>query len=196
VLRIQIALLPLSMAALWISPAAQATPWPHPLPTHHFVGLTQGGDLSNVVQQLRGQGFENSDGRVTEFNKWYRTSWPDLKLTWMTQLTPQSGILWGFSTGERGPKYKIASSLQLGFLHNRTLSNQSQLTLRISQRFGGRLTEKSCQAFYAIDNQWQEVNCRLAAGELPPADTLQYLYRQKPRDSRASISVAWQYPFR
>jgi hypothetical protein len=31
---------------------------------------------------------------------------------------------------------------------------------------------------------------------LPPADTLQYLYRQKPRDSRASISVAWQYPIR
>lgn len=189
-----------STAALAVQHATangyESAPWPGAQAALHFVGAVQGGDLSAVVAPRRHESYELQNGQTVDLKRWYQTSWVDVKLTWLSPVTPQWGVLWGFSTGERGPKYRIAPSLQLGALWVHPLERGGRLTFRLSQRWGGRLTERSCQANYgAIGGGLQEVNCRLATNEMPPADTLAFLYREKPADSRAVVSLRWDRPF-
>lgn len=179
-----------------VATSLEPAPWPSPPPRHYLVSLVQGGDLSAEVAGLRRGSYELQNGRTVDFDRWYRTSWVDVKATWFSTITPQWGVLWGFSTGERGPKYRIEPSLQLGVLFLVPLVTQGRLTFRYSQRWGGRLTEYPCQADYGpIGGGLQTVNCRLAASELPPADTLAYLYRQKPTDAQATVLVRWEQSF-
>ena len=106
------------------------------------------------------------------------------------------GVLWGVSTGERGPKYRIAPSLLLGAVWVQPISSRERWVFRYSQRWGGRLTEHACQADYgAIGGGVQEVNCRLAASELAPEDTLAYLYKQKPSEAQARVSLRRELAF-
>lgn len=60
--------------------------------------------------------------------------------------------------------------------------------------FGGRLKEKTCSADYGEIGGVQTVNCRLAASTLQPAETLQYLMNEKPKQDML-ISVKWTYRF-
>ena len=46
--------------------------------------------------------------------RWYGRTWTDTHLAWMTQASPQWGLIWGFGTGERADKYTIAPSVKLG----------------------------------------------------------------------------------
>ncbi|WP_245525028.1 hypothetical protein [Mesorhizobium sp. M8A.F.Ca.ET.165.01.1.1] len=118
-------------------------------------------------------------GSRVSFNQWYQTNWVDTHVDLMTQITQDTGILWGFGTGEQGEKYRIAPSLKLGFLTQLHPSANSILSLSFTTTFGGKLSEKPCQADYG-DLGTFSVNCRLAAGEMAPEETLKYLANAKP----------------
>lgn len=183
---------------LWpgLAPGLESAPWPAAQPVAHWVGIAQGGDLSSFVAPWRQESYELQTGEVVDWYRWYKTSWVDLKLTWFSPVTPQWGVLWGVSTGERGPKYRIAPSLLLGAVWVEPISSRERWVFRWSQRLGGGLTEHACQADYGpIGGGVQEVNCRLAASELPPADTLVYLYRRKPSEAQATVSLRWERIF-
>jgi len=148
----------------------------------HLIGVQYGSALSREVSGFRGQSYELSGGELIRFDRWYRTHWQDLQLNWLTEVNPQLGFIWGFGTGERGPKYRIQPSMQLGFLFQQPLSKQSAWSARFTTRLGGALKEKTCLADYGDIGGVQTVNCRLAATELPPEETLKYLLNESPRD--------------
>lgn len=162
----------------------------------HLIGLQYGSSLSRQVSQLRSQGYELSSGGAVDFDSWYSTSWQDLQLTWMTQISPRLGLIWGLGTGERGEKYIIDPSLQLGFVFQQPTGKQSTFTFRVSTRVGGRLREKTCMATYTLlgYDKPQPVNCRLAATELAPEDTLQFLFNDSPSD-RMQLNVRYMWLF-
>ncbi|MGG7645462.1 hypothetical protein ACQ5SP_11710 [Rhodovulum sp. YNF3179] len=123
-----------------------------------------------------------SDGTSVPFEPWYSSDWRDLRVTLLTLVDENFGILWGLGTGERGEKYEIEPSVTLGFIRRFDLSRNSSLTLRLSYTHGGDLQEKTCRADYGDIGGIQTVNCRLAATPLPPRDTLQYLVDEPPGD--------------
>lgn len=146
----------------------------------YLIDLHQGSFLSDKASRLRSGGYDLSDGRYQSFNKWYRTKWKDVSAAWMTQVTPDFGVIYGFSSGERGEKYTIQPSLKLGFVAHKLVSEHTHFTLRATTMVGGRLREKSCVADYGDIGGVQAVNCRLAATLLPPAETLGYLMDEDP----------------
>lgn len=154
----------------------------------YFVELQQGSELSRLASGLRGGGYELSGGATVKFKRWYKTDWVDTRLNWMTLLTPDVGLLFGFSTGERGQKYEIRPSLRLGLLAQRSIGKRTLLSFRASTTVGGQLREKTCTADYGDIGGVQKVNCRLAASTLAPEDTLQYLMNRQPHD-RHRIAV-------
>lgn len=148
----------------------------------HLIGIQQGTGLSREISSLRGQSYELSNGELVRFSRLYKTHWQDLQLTWLTELNPQLGLIWGMGTGERGPKYRIDPSMQLGFLFQQPLGKQSAWSVQATTRLGGRLKERTCIADYGDIGGVQTVNCRLAATELPPEETLKFLLNEAPRD--------------
>lgn len=162
----------------------------------HWVGIQFGSALSAQMRNMSREGYELSNGQPVLFDRWYRTQWQDLQLTFMTELHPQWGLIWGFGTGERGPKYRIDPSLQLGFLFQQPLSQHSSWSVRATTRLGGRLREKTCSASYGIQGYQvpQTVNCRLAASELSPQETLKFLINEAPRD-RFILNVRYVHYF-
>lgn len=152
------------------------------LQSTYLVELMQGSELSDRASNLQGGGYETSEGRPVSFQRWYRTRWTDARITWMTQVTPNLGLIWGFSTGERAEKYEIQPSVKLGFVYQAQVDRQSSFSLRATTIVGGRLREKPCSADYGEIGGVQAVNCRLAATELEPSQTLGYLLDYAPRD--------------
>jgi hypothetical protein len=140
----------------------------------------QGSRLSDKVDSVRGGGYESSSGNWIGFERWYSTKRRDIHLTWMTQLSPSWGLIWGVSTGERGDKYLIGSSAKIGFVYHAKLAQRSYLSVKATTIVGGRLKEKPCTADYGEVGGVHRVNCRLAASFLPPGETLQYLFDEKP----------------
>jgi hypothetical protein len=159
-----------------------------------LIGIQYGSALSHTVGNFRGQSYELSGGELVRFDRWYRTHWQDMQLTWLTEFNTQLGLIWGLSTGERGAKYQIDPSMQLGFLFQQPLSKQSVWSLRATTRLGGRLKEKTCLADYGDIGGVQSVNCRLAASNLPPVETLKYLLNEAPRD-RLMLAVRYVKQF-
>lgn len=154
--------------------------------------VSQGGDLSELAKSFRSQSFELQDGTIVRMDDYYKTSWTNLKITFLTELNTNFNLLWGIGTGEYGSKYRIDPSILLGFIYNRDLKRGSVFSFRFSQRFGERFIEKPCAASYGtISEQFQPVNCRLAASDLPPDETLRYLVI---RDS-AESSPSWNFVF-
>jgi hypothetical protein len=159
-----------------------------------LIEIRQGSDLSRQVRNLKGQGYESAGGERVEFSNWYSSNWTDMRATWMTQLSPNTGFIWGLGTGEHGTKYNIAPSLKFGFIHRATLARRTVLTLRATTTLGGRLREKSCTADYGDIGGVQTVNCRLAASTLEPAETLRYLFNETSRDQH-QLSVSLSHAF-
>ena len=153
------------------------------IPTQEFttslVDIHQGSPLSDRARGLGDGGYELQNGSWQSFNRWYRTRWVDMHVDLLTQITNDTGILWGFGTGEQGEKYRIEPSFKLGFLTQVHPSANSILSLSFTTTFGGSLSEKSCEADYG-DLGTYNVNCRLAAGEMAPEETLKYLVNAKP----------------
>lgn len=171
--------------------------WAAPLATPHSTSLIevrQGTDLSSRMRGLRGQGFESAGGERVDFSAWYSTRWTDMRVTWLTQLSASTGLIWGVGTGERGVKYRIAPSFKLGLIHQARLGRRTTFTLRATTTLGGRLREKSCTADYGDIGGVQAVNCRLAASELAPAETLRHLFNDTARDQR-QVSVQFSHAF-
>lgn len=161
----------------------------------HLIEIQQGSELSRTVSQHQNQGFELAEGDWVGFDSWYSAKWTDVRLSWMTQVTQNAGLIWGLSTGERGEKYGISPSLKLGFIHQTKINkNNTFLTLRGTSILGGALKEKSCTADYGDIGGIQEVNCRLAASTLEPSDTLNYLFNEKPYN-RNQISIQFTHLF-
>ncbi len=151
-------------------------------PKTHLIGIQYGSALSREVGGFRGQSYDLANGNTVRFDRWYATQWQDMQLTWLTEVNPQLGLIWGIGTGEQGPKYRIDPSVQLGFLFQQPLSKLSAWSVRATARLGGRLKEKTCVADYGDIGGVQSVNCRLAATELPPDETMKYLMNEGPRD--------------
>ena len=130
---------------------------------------------SDIVRDLSIGGYELEGGAPVNFADWYTPKFPDLNVLFLSEVNPSLAVTWGFSTGEKGEKYKIDPGIWLGFIHRIDLDRHSSVTLSARTLVGGRLKESSCVAFYSIIDSFEEVNCRLAASTLPPADTLTFL---------------------
>lgn len=159
-------------------------------PGTQLIVLQQGTDQSRRVRDMGRQRYELADGQDAGVRDWFQASWTDTELLFLTPLRRDTGLVWGFSTGEHGPKYRIDPGLYLGFRHLNTVSRRTWWSFQLTALFGGRLTERSCTADYGEIGGVQEVNCRLAASELPPAETLAYLINARP-DNR--IRITWRF---
>lgn len=162
------------------------------LTSTYLIEVAQDTRLSLMVRGLRNGGFETSGGSWVGFDNWYSSSWHDTRLSWITQVSRNFGVIWGLSTGERAEKYTIDPGLRLGFLLQGQPSKQSLLSLSASTMLGGRLREKTCTADYGQIGGVQTVNCRLAASVLPPSETLNYLINEKPE---SSVRVQFKYSY-
>jgi hypothetical protein len=146
----------------------------------HLIEITRDTELSLKARGARSGGFETSGGEWVGFDGWYASQWKDTRVSWITQVTPNLGVIWGLSTGERAEKYRIEPGLRLGFLFQAQPTRRSVLSLSFSTTLGGRLREKTCTADYGEIGGVQKVNCRLAASVLEPSQTLKYLFDEKP----------------
>lgn len=151
----------------------------------HLIEIRYGSELSRAVSGLQFGGYESALGDWIGMQRWYRSKWIDSRITWMTVLNPNVGLVWGLGTGERAEKYSISPSVKLGFVLTQTPSKNSQLSLKASVILGGNLREQSCMADYGNIGGVQAVNCRLAAATLAPAETLRYLLNEPARDRRS-----------
>ncbi len=147
--------------------------------TTSLVDIHQGSPLSDRARSLGDGGYELQNGSWVSFNRWYHANWVDMHVDLLTQVTEDTGILWGFGTGEQGEKYRIEPSLKLGFITQMHPNLKSTLSLSLTSTFGGSLQEKPCQADYG-DFGTYSVNCRLAASQMAPEETLKYLVNAKP----------------
>jgi hypothetical protein len=139
-----------------------------------LLSLYAGSSLSNTARNLGIGGYELSDGTPISLRNWYRPHFPELTLNLFTQVSEGFGVVWGASTGERGQKYRINPALHLGFVAQKKVFKNSVLTLSFTAVLGGSLKERACSADYGPFGV-TAVNCRLAASELPPEETLDYL---------------------
>ena len=151
--------------------------------TTSLIDMHQGSPLSDRARSLGDGGYELQSGSWVSFNQWYHASWVDLHVDFLTQLTENTGILWGFGTGEKAEKYSIAPSFKLGFLTQTHPTASSTLSFSLTSTIGGNLNEKPCVADYG-DLGTYSVNCRLAATEMAPEQTLKYLVNAKPETMR------------
>jgi hypothetical protein len=149
----------------------------------YLVEIAQDTTASLKARELRQGGFETAEGAYIDFSRWYSPEWYDTRVSWMTQVTKQFGVIWGFGTGEQAEKYSIAPSLKIGVLYQTALSKNSMIAFTASTYIGGELQEKTCSADYGEIGGVQEVNCRLAATTLSPAETLNYLTYSRPSDT-------------
>lgn len=164
------------------SHAREPSSWNHLLHQTNLVAVQSNSALSQLAAGLRQGGYETAGRGYVSFDDWYRARLPNLNATWLTQLTPQGGLLWGLSTGESGQKYRIAPSLTLGWMQHHQLSANSVVSWRMSTVVGGAMRERPCVADYGSIGGIQTVNCRLAATPLSPQETLQYLVKRAPAE--------------
>ena len=160
----------------------------------HLIEVKYDADHTNWLSQARVGGFENSQGSWVSFRPLYdNKGLRNTSLAWMTQVSSSLGFIWGVGTGERAAKYVITPSLKLGAIYQTQLSKNSLFYVKGSTVLGGQLREKTCIGNYDLEGE-QEVNCRLAASFLPPAETLKYLYRERPNNhSQVQLQFSAQF---
>ncbi|WP_254027398.1 hypothetical protein [Mesorhizobium ventifaucium] len=158
-----------------------------------LVGIYQGSELTDAANHLGQGGYELSDGTRVSFDKWYHSSWIDMRFEMLTVLSDDFGILWGASTGQRAEKVRIDPSVKLGFILQKRPTPSTTLSLTVSSTLGGNLTERPCTADYGAIGGFQAVNCRLAASQLRPADTLKHMANINP--SRLKLDLRFRGKF-
>ena len=144
--------------------------------------IRQGGLLTNMARRLGDATIESSAGEKIPLWKMYEAKWTDFRVLWMTQAGPNTGIIWGASTGEKALRYEIEPSLVIGGFHRIELGKGASLSLSGTAVVGGWLKEKPCVGDYGEIGGVQKVNCRLAASELAPSETLKYLAKEPPKE--------------
>ena len=160
----------------------------------HLIGGKQGSSLSDLAKSLSNGGYETAEGSNVRLDKWYAARSVDIRLDFITQISPRLGVLWGFSTGERGEKYTIDPSFKYGFLAVYPISKGSKFSFSATTTIGGRFRERSCTADYGDIGGVQQVNCRMAATEMDPAQTLNHLVNQEP-SNRNQVSLQYTINF-
>lgn len=162
---------------------------------NYLMDVYTGSHRSSVARDLSKGGYELSGGEFVAFRDWYTpTSSTDTTILFLRQISPDFGLIWGGSTGERGKKYEIDPALHLGLLYRYSFSDSMALSFKAIYPFFGEMTEKTCTADYGDLGGVQTVNCRLAASTLPPAETLDYLVHLKG-ETDAKISITFTFAF-
>ena len=159
-----------------------------------LIGVAQGSGRSDLMRALSRGALTLSDGRGVAFRDWYRARHPEVSVSMMTQISPEFGITWGISSGERGEKYSMSAGFSIGFIYQIKTGRRGLVTLSASTLLGGALRERACVADYGAVGGIQAVNCRLAATALPPEETLRYLIRETGRrESRAAVTYEYRF---
>ena len=158
------------------------------LPPINLIDIGQGAGLSGAAAGLGQGGYELADGTWQSFSGWYHTDVPEVHFEFLTPLSEDFGLIWGMGTGERAAKYIIDPSFRLGFIAQTKPTDNSVLSLTANTILFGQLMEQPCEADYGTIGGVQTVHCRLAASELAPADTLQYLAYAEPTRLRVSCN--------
>lgn len=159
----------------------------------HLVDVSVGSEHVDRVRKAAVD-YELSDGTPAGVPSLYDRRWHDASVLMMTEVSKQLGVLWGFSLGDKGKKYRIDPSLRLGLVHTDTIGKNFSISSRVLVRLGGRLREKPCSADYGEIGGVQMVNCRLAATAMAPEDTLSYLFNLPPTDRfEASVTLTWTF---
>ncbi len=117
-----------------------------------------------------------------------------MRITLLSPVNANFGVIWGLGTGEGGEKYHIEPSLKIGFLATEPMGDNGLLSLAVTTVLGGYFREGSCTADYGPIGGVQSVNCRMADSTLPPAETLNYLLNQRPSD-QLGVSLRYQLRF-
>lgn len=160
----------------------------------YFLNFQFGSSRSSTARALGDGSYELADGTAVRLADWYTPRYKEVTALFLTQVQSDLGFIWGIGSGERAPKYRIAPSLHLGFAYQREISAQGFLSVSIVVPFGGRLREKTCLADYGDIGGIQEVNCRLAASELPPEQTLDFLVDMPGyEDAKVNIGISWRF---
>ena len=141
-----------------------------------LVDLTNGGLNSDLVRSSATAGFELSGGQQVELQRWYSPSFPNLSATFLTEVSPNLGVIWGGAMGERGEKYTLGPTATLGVVFRKSIAHNLILEMEVSGIYGGKLRERACVGNFGAIGGVQRVNCRLAASLLPPKQTLDYLW--------------------
>lgn len=159
-----------------------------------LLDISFGSGRSQIAKSLSVGGYELADGTQIDFKNWYRSDFPELNLKFLTEINSSVGVIWGFSSGERGEKYRIDPGLWLGFIYRNQLTENSSLTLSGITLLGGDFEERECRADFGAIGGIQSVNCRLAASALPPEKTLDFLVEESGFNETA-LSIRYQMDF-
>jgi len=133
-------------------------------------------------------GYELKDGRFQSFSEWYAGNMITTLVDFVTLFTSRFGLLWGASTGETAQKYNLQPAARIGLIALTPIGANARLSLSAHATIAGRLRERPCTADYGDVGGVQKVNCRLAAGELPPQETLKHLWNI-PRPDQMQITA-------
>lgn len=156
--------------------------------------ITEINPHKKFLTPTRSSGFELSNGRYFSLHRFYKNLRPDIRFDFLTRITSDAAFVWGISTGESGRKYHVTPTFRVGFIAQFSPSAASTISFNFGTAFGGRLREKSCIADYGAIGGVQEVNCRLAASVLPPAETLRFLWRERrPDETRVFLRYRVQF---
>lgn len=159
-----------------------------------LIGMFQGSNRSTLGRSLGNGGFELSTGEFFSLRELYTPDIPQVSVLFLRQLSPSFGVIWGLGTPEKAPKYEIEPSLYLGFLYQHELFDNAFVSVRGIYPIGGKLRELSCIGDFGEIGGVQEVNCRLAADILPPAETLNFLATASGEfDASISINFTWSF---
>ena len=96
-----------------------------------LVGVGVGG-LSSLAAKLRRGTGGLSDGSRYSFARYYSSDFKDLRITMLSPINSNFGIIWGFGTGESGEKYHIEPSVKIGFLATQPVGDNGLLSLSAS----------------------------------------------------------------
>lgn len=186
------------LAGLWLVVPAWALDGvvvPQASSATRLFDVTVRSELSQKVRGFRDQSYELSAGATAPLEAWYRPrTLPDTVFRFLTPFGPDNGLVWGFGTGERGQKYRIDPSLHLGWAHQTWLSPRTRVGFQLSAQVGGRLRERTCTADYGAIGGVTAVNCRLAATEMPPEQTLALLANTGP-ERRVRLNLSFSHAF-
>lgn len=159
-----------------------------------LLDLYIGSSRSTIARTLQNGGYELSDGTYVDFKNWYMPKYPDITVMFLKQVSENFGVIWGFSTGEKASKYTIDPAFQFGFAYQYAPFEDALISIRATYPLRGKFREKTCLADYGDIGGVQLVNCRLAAGLLPPMDTLDYLVNLRGEiDARIYINFSLRF---
>jgi hypothetical protein len=159
-----------------------------------LLSVNFGSTRSLAARALGRGGYELAGGEQVSFLRWYKTKHQDVTVIFLRRITEDLGLIWGLSSGEFAPKYRIDPALHLGFTHRHEFSAMGAFSMTVIVPFWGRLRETACTADYGAIAGVQQVNCRLAASQLPPAETLGYVLDMRGfEDARLTLRLSWQF---